>query len=333
METLTYRQPRLVFLILMVLIATGLSSLLAIGRQEDPTITNLFATVTTAFPGAEPARVETLVTTEIEDELKQISEIDTISSVSSTGVLQIILMIAVLFGSFMLAKRMIDDKPDPRQRRAFKTVYTIDTVEAKLGDYQPVFTSYGQTIAARSVDLRSLVSGEIIAVNPKLRAGARIAKGEALVEIDEFNYRGALAEANANLQEAQARLLENEAQIALEQSKLESANEQLELAVTDLQRIESLKERQTATQQQVEARKLVVSQRKQSVALSENTLKVQQARIDQQKASLLRLQWKVDQAQRNLDSTTLVAPFSGIVRSSTAEIGRAITANDVVVSM
>ncbi len=86
METLTFRQPRLVFLILMVLIVTGLSSLLAIGRQEDPTITNLFATVTTPFPGAEPGRVETLVTTEIEDELKEIPEIDTINSVSSTGV-------------------------------------------------------------------------------------------------------------------------------------------------------------------------------------------------------------------------------------------------------
>ncbi len=86
METLTYREPRLVFLILMVLIATGLASLVAIGRQEDPTITNLFATVTTAYPGAEPGRVETLVTTEIEDELRQISEIDTISSVSSTGI-------------------------------------------------------------------------------------------------------------------------------------------------------------------------------------------------------------------------------------------------------
>ncbi|MEP1206918.1 MAG: efflux RND transporter periplasmic adaptor subunit [Rhizobiaceae bacterium] len=249
------------------------------------------------------------------------------------GLLQVVLMIAVLFGSFMLAKRMIDDKPDPRKRRAFKTVYTIETVEAKMADYQPVFTSYGQTVAARSVDLRSLVSGEIVQVNPKLRAGARIAKGESLVEIDEFNYRGALAEANANLQEAQARLLENEAQISLEQSKLQSAVEQLDLAVADLERIESLKERQAATQQQVEVRKLVVSQRKQSVALAEDTIKVQQAKIEQQKASLLRLQWKVEQAQRNLESTKLVAPFAGIVRSSTAEIGRAITANDVVVSM
>lgn len=85
-NTLTFRQPRLVFLILMVLIASGLSALLSIGRQEDPTITNLFATVTTAFPGAEPGRVETLVTAEIEELIKEIPEVDTINSVSSTGV-------------------------------------------------------------------------------------------------------------------------------------------------------------------------------------------------------------------------------------------------------
>jgi len=154
-----------------------------------------------------------------------------------------------------------------------------------------------------------------------------------LIEIDEFNYRGALAESEANLQEAQARIIENEAQISLEQSKLGSAREQLELATADLARVESLKERQTATQQQVEVRKLVVSQRKQAVRLSEDTINVQKARLDQLKASLLRLQWRVDQAKRNLDSTKLKAPFSGIIRSSTAEIGRAITANDVVVSM
>ncbi len=84
--TLTFRQPRLAFLILMVLIASGLSALLAIGRQEDPTITNLFATVTTSFPGAAPERVETLVTEEIEKVLKEIPEVDTINSSSSTGI-------------------------------------------------------------------------------------------------------------------------------------------------------------------------------------------------------------------------------------------------------
>lgn len=86
METLTFRQPRLVALIILVLVAAGLSSFLSLGRQEDPTITNLFATVTTQFPGADPQRVEALVSAEIEEELRKIAEVDEITSVSRTGV-------------------------------------------------------------------------------------------------------------------------------------------------------------------------------------------------------------------------------------------------------
>ncbi|WP_411890654.1 efflux RND transporter permease subunit [Yoonia sp. SDW83-1] len=86
METLTFRQPRLVALIILVLVSAGMSSLLSLGRQEDPTITNLFATVTTQFPGADPERVEALITAEIEEELRTIAEVDTVSSVSRSGV-------------------------------------------------------------------------------------------------------------------------------------------------------------------------------------------------------------------------------------------------------
>ena len=252
---------------------------------------------------------------------------------SGLVILQAVLMIAILYGSFVTAKRMIDDKPDPRKRRAFKTVYTIETITAELKNHRPVFTSYGQTVAARSVDLRSLVSGEIIRVNPNLRAGARVSKGEELLEIDRFNYSGALAEAEANLLEAKARVVESEAQASLEVSKLSATEEQLKFAVDDLERVERLKARRTATQKQVDERRLVVSQRRQAVALSRDTIKVQESRVNQQKASIDRLQWRVDQAKRNLESTILTAPFSGIVLSSTAELGRALTANDAVVSL
>ena len=85
METLTFRQPRLVALTVLVLIAAGLSSFLSLGRQEDPTITNLFATVTTQFPGADPERVEALVTAEIEEELRKIAEVSTVSCIHNVA--------------------------------------------------------------------------------------------------------------------------------------------------------------------------------------------------------------------------------------------------------
>ena len=85
MSSLFFRNKRLFALAILVMLASGLSLLYTIGRQEDPTITNLFATIVTPYPGADPARVESLVTQKIEDRLKEIPEIDEITSVSRIG--------------------------------------------------------------------------------------------------------------------------------------------------------------------------------------------------------------------------------------------------------
>lgn len=86
MTTMLYRDARLFALVVLLMILAGASALMTIGRQEDPTITNLFATIVTPFPGAGPERVEALVTEKIEDKLKGIPEIDEIRSVSRLGV-------------------------------------------------------------------------------------------------------------------------------------------------------------------------------------------------------------------------------------------------------
>lgn len=85
-SSLFFQTPRLTALAMLVIIAAGLSAFLSIGRQEDPPITNLFATIKTVFPGADPARVEALVSEPVERALREISEIAEIRSSSSTGI-------------------------------------------------------------------------------------------------------------------------------------------------------------------------------------------------------------------------------------------------------
>lgn len=94
METLTFRQPRLAILALLIIAVAGFSALFSVGRQEDPTITNIFATVTTIFPGADPGRVEALVTAKIEEELKSVAAIDEVKSTSATAVSVIAISLA-----------------------------------------------------------------------------------------------------------------------------------------------------------------------------------------------------------------------------------------------
>lgn len=86
MSSLFFRQPRLVVLCVLIMISAGMSAFLSIGRQEDPTITNLFATVTAAYPGADPERVESLVTEVLEAQLREIASIAVTESVSASGI-------------------------------------------------------------------------------------------------------------------------------------------------------------------------------------------------------------------------------------------------------
>lgn len=81
-----YTHSRYLWLSVLVILMVGVASLNTLGRQEDPTITNFFANITTFFPGAEPRRVEALVSKPLEKTLRRIAGVDKVRSISSTGV-------------------------------------------------------------------------------------------------------------------------------------------------------------------------------------------------------------------------------------------------------
>lgn len=256
-----------------------------------------------------------------------------ILSILAKASAQLLLMALVLGIGFLATMRLVNTKPEVEKRPVFPTVYTVETLVAEAEDHQPIITLYGEVLAGRSVDLRSLVSGEITSISPKLRSGGNVKKGEKLLQIDRFTYEGQLREARANVAETAAKIDEANARLRLEESRLERAREQFEFAQNDLERIEQLRTRGTATQKQVEDRKLILSQRAQTVEQSEINIVAEKAKIAQLKASEERLAWKIEQSERDIKNTELVAPFDATIRSSTAEIGKLVNVNDVLVSM
>ncbi len=86
MSNLFFRNVQLLILTLVVILVWGLSSFFALPRLEDPELTPRDATVTTFLPGASPERMETLVTEPIEQKLRELEEIDTLTSTSRLGI-------------------------------------------------------------------------------------------------------------------------------------------------------------------------------------------------------------------------------------------------------
>ncbi len=86
MSTLFLKDPRLLVLTIGFIIATGISSYLVVPRMEDPVLTERAAIVNTVLPGADAQRIETLVTDEIVDELREFEEIKELRSASRPGI-------------------------------------------------------------------------------------------------------------------------------------------------------------------------------------------------------------------------------------------------------
>ncbi len=82
MYDLFYRNRRLLMLTLALIVVTGISSILVLPRLEDPILKQRAALIHTSFPGASASRVESLVSEEIENALKEIEEIRIIRSAS-----------------------------------------------------------------------------------------------------------------------------------------------------------------------------------------------------------------------------------------------------------
>jgi RND family efflux transporter MFP subunit len=249
------------------------------------------------------------------------------------AVFQVALMFAILAGSAWGMNKLLDARPERVGRPQFTAAIPIEAVTAAPAVERPRIHLFGQIEAARSVELRPAVAGEVMSVSPSLRAGSRVEKGEMLFTIDRFNYEGQLTEARANLAQTEAAIAQARARIAAEQEQLAFADSQLQLAKADLARARQLAESGALTTKQVEDRELIVSQREQATSTRRNNLLIEQANLEQQLATRARLDWGVRQAERNLENTVVVAPFSGVVSSSTVEVGRIVSANDVAVAL
>ena len=82
---ISIKRPIFITSVVLLSVATGLLAMTKIGVDQFPDITLPAVTVTTAYPGAGPSEIETLVTKPIEDELSTISGIKRLSSENREG--------------------------------------------------------------------------------------------------------------------------------------------------------------------------------------------------------------------------------------------------------
>ncbi len=85
LASLALDNSRITIAAILMIVALGLSTYLTYPSAEDPTIQIRDASVTASYPGMSAERVEDLIAVPLEAAMREIAEIDEITSVSKTG--------------------------------------------------------------------------------------------------------------------------------------------------------------------------------------------------------------------------------------------------------
>jgi len=223
-------------------------------------------------------------------------------------ILKIVLPVAVLAGAVLVAGYLQATKPNLQPEPPAERAWFIATTTAVIADIQPEFSAFGEIVARRDVEMRSLVAGAVIAVGDNFVDGGRVSKGELLVAIDPFEYDAALAESRAALTEAEAQLDVTEADQRSEVAGLVQTRIELEIAERELRRRENLAKDKVVSEKALDDTRMLWSERIRIVARGEQSVQALEARARSAKAAIERAQVNLRRAERDLENAQLKAP-------------------------
>ena len=163
----------------------------------------------------------------------------------------------------------------------------------------------GETAATRLVEVRSETSGQVI--SEPLSKGEMVSQDQILCNLDRGTREATLADALARLAEAQARVPET-------QAKLDEAKARLAEAKINFNAANKLSEGGYASETRVASAQAAVSAAQASIASANAGFDSTRSKIQSAEAS-------VAIAKKEIDRTSLTAPFSGILEMDTAELG------------
>ncbi len=231
-----------------------------------------------------------------------------------------IIVVALLLASWFASMRPRALPSEPAEKVWAVPVKSISAVAV-----QPQIVAFGQVQAAREAELRALVSGRLVSLEPDFRDGALLASGQELARIDPVDYENRLAEKRAELERIAALLQELRGELKWEQNLADNAERQVELARRSLGRTEELARSGRESKRARDEDELALFASQQSLMLRQQAVARLKTRIAQQVAQREQTQVALAAAERELAHTRVIAPFAGYVTEVRLALGQLVS--------
>ncbi len=206
--------------------------------------------------------------------------------------LHIFLPVVALVCGVGITYHLLHTKPKAYPGKPTPAAVLVEVEQVQSGIQQTSITAMGEIIAAREIDLKPRVSGEITAVSKEFIPGGFFKEGEDLLSIDRTDYELVVRRLTTELTKA-----END--LALEMGNQRIARQEYSLL-------------------------------NEKVTESEKNLILRQPQLEKLKATREAVETELDQARLNLERTQVKAPFNGVLVSQQVNKGAKVNESSVL---
>ncbi len=185
------------------------------------------------------------------------------------------------------------------------------TTAAERGTVRVAIAATGKLSALSTVEIGAQVSGQVLTV--EVDYNDQVTAGQAIAHIDPANFRSRLDQVQAELTSSLANLESARANLGEAQATLRNAE-------ANFQRAESIFERKLISRADYDATVAARDQALARVASASASIRVAQSQVEQRRAA-------VQNAQLDLDYTTIRSPVDGVVLLRSVEPGQTVASS------
>ncbi|MEX0723072.1 MAG: efflux RND transporter periplasmic adaptor subunit [Gracilimonas sp.] len=200
----------------------------------------------------------------------------------------LLISFGILIVSLAVLGLIFSTEPEAeRSGTAKESAMLVEMESVERGTFTPVISATGTVQASQEIMLGARTEGEVTFLSSNFVPGSYIEKGDVLLQIDSTDYVSELMQARAELRQVESEL-------------------QQELGL------------QEAAKREYELYGDTLSEVNQALVLRQPQLKAIRAQVESAQAS-------VDLAERNLDRTTVRAPFNAYILDRTVNLGSQVS--------
>ena len=216
-------------------------------------------------------------------------------------------------------------KPSAPLKAVAPAAWRVSSQFIKLETVSPVFNGFGKIENPDTQTIKNRIATDVIAVH--VQEGARVKKGDLLIELDPIDADIKRSKARSSLANARLNLITINTTEAKDLEALELDEELLEILTHKLSRITDLRKSNLSSEQDLDTARQAVVQQKLQINRRELALATVESKRAQVMTAVERFKSELRAAIRDFESTLTFAPTNGQLIAVSVVAGDRISAS------